>query len=301
MPLEPVSGGRDVRVGGGASVSYLLRTPSFSFARRELSPGAGDAPANTSVVPVPRLGWWNFYFLAKFLLFWKELIGLHPLENLAFAAFLLMPVRLGLWHTARSIAAVPIGIALLYYDSWLPPIGRVMSQVVLLSNFSLAYFGELAGRFVSWPIVATLVIAAAAYRYVAMRIRVGVLVVASLGVLSLIHSPAGVPGSVRVEATARQGTVGEQGAGGVQIDLDNALQGHYANETQRLVTFSKPAEPAVPFDLIFLHVCSLSWDDLRAMGLEQHPLWKRFDIMLTRFNSGASYSGPAAIRMLRAP
>ncbi|MDP1939733.1 MAG: cellulose biosynthesis protein BcsG, partial [Gallionella sp.] len=53
-------------------------------------------------------------------------------------------------------------------------------------------------------------------------------------------------------------------------------------------------------DVIFIHVCSLSWDDVRAVGLEQHPLWQRFDILLKNFNSAASYSGPAAIRLLRA-
>src|SRR5207247_4595080 len=57
---------------------------------------------------------------------------------------------------------------------------------------------------------------------------------------------------------------------------------------------------APPFDVIFLHVCSLSWDDVKAMGLENHPLWQRFDIVMTRFNSAASYSGPAAIRINRA-
>ena len=52
-------------------------------------------------------------------------------------------------------------------------------------------------------------------------------------------------------------------------------------------------------DLIFIHVCSLAWDDLRAIGQEHHPLLGRFDMLYTRFNSAASYSGPAAIRLLR--
>jgi cellulose synthase operon protein YhjU len=302
MPLEPASVGHDVRLGGSASVSYLLRAPSFSLAPPELSPVEAEAPARTALAPVPRLGWWNFYFLAKFVLFWRELIGLHPLENLAFAAFLLVPLRLPFWRRARSIAAVPIGIAVLYYDSWLPPIGRVMSQVSLLSHFSITYLGELAGRFFSWPIVATLVIAATAYRFIAMRVRVGVIVVIALSVLSIVHSPAGVPGSARVALSpARSGAASEQPTGSGQGDMDSRLRDHYSKEAQRSVTFSKPSEQAVPFDVVFLHVCSLSWDDLQAMGLENHPLWKRFDIVLSRFNSGASYSGPAAIRMLRAP
>jgi cellulose synthase operon protein YhjU len=45
----------------------------------------------------------------------------------------------------------------------------------------------------------------------------------------------------------------------------------------------------------------MSWDDLRATGLDRHRLLERLDIVLSRFNSAASYSGPAVIRMLRAP
>ena len=301
MPLEPISGSRDFRLDGGASNRLLLHTPSRPPTPPDPLAVDGDAPASAAVAAVPRLGWWNFYFLAKLVLFWRELIGLHPLENLAFAVFLLLPLRRLVWQKARSIAAVPLGIALLYYDSWLPPISRAISQVSLISDFSPAYLGELIGRFVSWPIVAILVIAAVGYRIVAMRVRVGVLVMALLGVLSMIHSPAGVPGSARTDTVARQGIEGEHETSISQIGLDNALREHYAKEAQQVVRFSKPSEASVPFDVIFLHVCSLSWDDLRAMGLEHHPLWKRFDIVLTRFNSGASYSGPAAIRMLRAP
>ncbi|MDR8345411.1 cellulose biosynthesis protein BcsG, partial [Acinetobacter baumannii] len=31
-----------------------------------------------------------------------------------------------------------------------------------------------------------------------------------------------------------------------------------------------------------------------------HPLWKHFDIVFKNFNSATSYSGPAAVRLLRA-
>jgi cellulose synthase operon protein YhjU len=52
-------------------------------------------------------------------------------------------------------------------------------------------------------------------------------------------------------------------------------------------------------DVIFIHVCSLAWDDLRAIEQERHPLFARFDVLFKRFNSVATYSGPAAIRLLR--
>ena len=45
---------------------------------------------------------------------------------------------------------------------------------------------------------------------------------------------------------------------------------------------------------------SLSWSDIEAAGLMDHPLWKHFDIVFKNFNSATSYSGPAAVRLLRA-
>ncbi|WP_349251388.1 cellulose biosynthesis protein BcsG [Escherichia coli] len=49
-----------------------------------------------------------------------------------------------------------------------------------------------------------------------------------------------------------------------------------------------------------INICSLSWSDIEAAGLMSHPLWSHFDIEFKNFNSATSYSGPAAIRLLRA-
>ncbi len=53
----------------------------------------GQQPGPTAAEPVMRLGPWNAYFLIKFFLFWQGSIRFHPLENLAFAAFLLVPLH----------------------------------------------------------------------------------------------------------------------------------------------------------------------------------------------------------------
>ena len=50
-----------------------------------------------------RLGGWSFYFLAKVLLFCRELISFHPLENLAFAAFLLAPIYSQIKRRLRTV------------------------------------------------------------------------------------------------------------------------------------------------------------------------------------------------------
>lgn len=256
-----------------------------------------DRPLGVTPAAI-RLGPWSLYFLAKLALFWKELIGFHAYENLAFAAFLLVPAVSPAWRRAKAAVALPAGVALLYHDSWLPPISRVFAQASLLASFDLSYFIELLGRFISWPTVAMLVIVWAAYQLLSRRVRVGVVVMGVLLVLALTQrQPAPMPGGM-AGVQAKPVAQGEA-AGNAEQSLEAALQSFYANESRRSVAFPTPAANAVPFDILFVHVCSLAWDDILAVGLDKHPLWQRFDMVLTHFNSASSYSGPAAVRILK--
>lgn len=84
-------------------------------------------------------------------------------------------------------------------------------------------------------------------------------------------------------------------------NLNTWLNTFYAAEEKRKTTFpAQPPPDAQPFDLLVINICSLSWSDVEAAGLMSHPLWSHFDILFKHFNSGTSYSGPAAIRLLRA-
>ena len=74
------------------------------------------APPNASAAPtapaaVAGLGAWSFYFLAKLILYWRELIGFHPLENIGFAVFLLLPAASPLWRRLRTAVAVPVAVS----------------------------------------------------------------------------------------------------------------------------------------------------------------------------------------------
>ncbi|MFP3648914.1 cellulose biosynthesis protein BcsG, partial [Paraburkholderia sp. SIMBA_054] len=60
------------------------------------------------------------------------------------------------------------------------------------------------------------------------------------------------------------------------------------------------SDPNQQFDVIVLHVCSLSWDDLDVSKARNNPMLSHFDYLFTNFSTAASYSGPAAIRVLRA-
>lgn len=224
---------------------------------------------------------WSYYFLAKLGLFWKELIDFHSPANLAFAVFILIPAPS--LRKAKGIVTVVLALSLLYYDSWLPPIGRLFSQASLLSNFSFAYFIELLGRFISWPVIGLLLAFLTVCLILSRWVRIDAVAIVSMAALGVFQIlPMG------------------HAAQKPMPDMDRIMHEFFAGEAQRSVSFVTPQADAVPFDVIFIHVCSLSWDDVLAVGLDQHPLWQRFDMLLTRFNSAASYSGPAAIHLMRA-
>lgn len=229
------------------------------------------------------LGLWVYYFIAKLALFGMKSIDFHALENLAFAAFILFYVSSKLVRRVKNVITAILAVVLLYYDSWLPPIERVFSQASLLSDFSFAYLVELLGRFVSFSVLGVLLASSLLCWMLSRRLRLSVLVVVGMMALGVIHGLSHV-----------------NGAGNVDAELDKQVKDFFAKEAQRTISFVTPKADAIPFDVIFIHVCSLSWDDVQAVGLEQHPLWQNFDLLLKKFNSAASYSGPAALHLLRA-
>ncbi|WP_107850636.1 cellulose biosynthesis protein BcsG [Oceanimonas marisflavi] len=247
------------------------------------------------------LGHWNLYFLVKLLLLWQGYLNLQPLPNLALAAFLLLPLP-GRWlPRLRLLTALPLALALLYQDSWLPPFSRLLAQPGV-ADFTWAYLLELAGRFINWQLLGGLLIVVVAYLYLQLWIRFTTFTLAGLGWLALQPLVNQDEASANLVATP---------APAVQVapavSLDEQLQRFY--RTQQTLTARFPASagasvagtPAeAPFDLLLLNVCSLSWDDLDEAGLKHHPLFARMDLIFDRFNSATSYSGPAAIRLLRA-
>ena len=240
-----------------------------------------------------RLGWWNLYFIAKLALFALGLIGFHLIENLVFAAVLgaMAAPRL---RQFRPWLGVPAALALLYYDSYLPSLSRVISQAALVAGFSWNYLAELAGRFVSGKALAVLAAAAVAYALIQRFVRLDVFVVIAMLVMPFMF---GKPTSALPATAAAAPAKGVAAPAGPEA----ALAEFFRREATRTVAFAKPPEGSANFDLVFLHVCSLSWDDLEAIGLAGHPLLASFDIVFRRFNSVSTYSGPAAIRFLRAP
>jgi len=301
------------------------------------------------------LGMWGFYFVAKLGLYGIGFMGFHAWENLAFAVFILLPFQYPIGHPigrrVKQAITFILAFVLLYYDSWLPPLSRVWARMPQLSAFDFAYLMELAGRFISLPVVAALLVVSAIYWFALRWVRLDVplvLIMLIVGGAEFFKSdelpivqhkqflddeiswatqaaPAHQPDQSSPPNLVKQATTATQvpqlvshikspdvspikslaasqsgTASSVVADKNLALQKFFTLEATRAISFSVPKADDLPFDIIFMHVCSLSWDDLRATDLEHHPLWQRFDFLLTRFNSASTYSGPAAIRIQRA-
>lgn len=266
------------------------------------------------------LGLWNFYFIAKLLLFWAGYIDFHVYYNLVFAAALVVPLP-PLWlHRLRQLVAIPFGVALLYFDSWLPPVKRLIEQPEVF-DFSFDYFLELAARFVNWELIGIGFIAFVLYLFLAQWVRMSVVVcIALLSVslfqwsghlkgffqpiqLALFDSQAGqiqpVPSSLNTQDVDQPLKEAPPNLSINEV-LDNELTLFYEYEQDRSIDFQAAQAGAADFDLLFLNICSLSWDDLEVTEQISHPFFNRFDIVFEKFNAGTSYSGPAIKRLLQA-
>lgn len=243
------------------------------------------------------MGIWNFYFITKLYLYFAHYMGFHAWLNIVFALFLSMPLRerYSRLKPVRQIIAVPSGIALFYYDTWLPPFTRVFSQASQLEGFSQIYLMELAGRFFNPLVTGGLILLFVVYSFAKKKFRISSFVF--LAMLAPLFS-IGQSRPPQPEAADAVAAIGISGPP-TNARLTAQLKAFHLNEARRASPFSPPSKSDEAFDIMFLHVCSLSWDDLDFTGQRDNPLFKRFDIVFSNFNSASSYSGPAVIRLLR--
>lgn len=261
------------------------------------------------------LGLWNFYFIAKLMLYWTGFLNFHAFYNLVFASVLLMPLPPPWLHRVRHVVALPAGVALLYYESWLPPFRRLLEQPEVL-QFSGIYLLELLNRFINWNMVGAGVLLLVACLFLSQWIRITVVSVAALVVVALPDQPGlrqmlwnpQAENTTRIDVhahSAHDASALANGAPGVSVKtvaetLHQTLAEFYAAEASRTTEFSASPQSDQAFDIVFMNVCSVSWSDLASVQLDQHPLLKGMDLIFDEFNSATSYSGPAVRRLLRA-
>lgn len=256
---------------------------------------------------------WNYYFWLKFALLWYGVLNFHPLANLVFLAFILYPIPSVPLRRIRNMVAIPIGLGLFYYDTWLPGIGSIISQGGNLVDFNKDYLVELANRFINWQMIGVAFVMLVAYLFLSEWLRLTVFTVIILTWLNLMTIPGfpvltiPVNNSPKAAAnmpivTAKSNEVSlNNNLPPTNVNLNAYLNAFYESEKLRSTKFPAqlPAD-SQPFDILIIQICSLAWSDLYAAALDKHPLMGHFDILFTHFNTAASYSGPAAIRLLRA-
>ncbi|WP_116138562.1 cellulose biosynthesis protein BcsG [Trinickia diaoshuihuensis] len=243
---------------------------------------------------------WNLYFILKLYLFATGHLKPLWLANLAFVTALALtsPLRRRVWRIARFIVALGIGVPLFYYEAIVPPFSRVIEEASGLGSFTAGYWLELAGRFLPPALIIAVLAVVLGHWLVNRWLRVATFVV-----IALIAVPVWRTASLAITSAQSASTSGARTTSVVEQPLDHnaALAAFRTAESQRQVTFGKlSANPNEQFDVIILHICSLSWDDLDVSKARENPMLSHFDYLLTNFSTAASYSGPAAIRVLRA-
>lgn len=249
------------------------------------------------------MGLWSFYFIAKVALYFNHAIGFHPLPNVALALLALLPTSSRARRIFKQLLMIPLAIALFYYDAFLPPFSRVLAQLPALTTFRADYLLELTLRLVQpWTVVALLALLAL-HLLLARKLRMSSFAIIALAAACAapLWQQRGTPAVAT--AAAQTGTAGATAKDGTAVpgaaELDTTLEAFYAAESARRVSFPGLLPRKTPFDIVYLHVCSLALDDLDYTGQADHPLFKRFNLRFNNFSTGASYSGPAAIRVLR--
>lgn len=233
----------------------------------------------------------SLYFLLKTGLYYSQHLGFHWGLNLLLAAAAFWPLPAGRWARLRAWLVWPLALALLYHDSFLPTPQRIWSQLGAIGGFSADYLQELLGRFISMQALAALALLVLGYTLLSRWLRF-----ASLAVLGILSVPLSAAIGLAAAPATQPSLAGSTQPGANSADA--ALAAFYQHEHQRRLLF--PAQPASPaFDLIVLHVCSLSWDDLDFVKERNAPFLQRFDLLFSHFNSAASYSGPATYRIFR--
>jgi cellulose synthase operon protein YhjU len=248
------------------------------------------------------MGLWSAYFFAKILLYALGYMDFTPWMNLALAVFTALIPRNSRQRFAKNLIAVPLAVLLLYHDSYLPPITQALSQAQNLRSFSGQYLLELAGRLISVKLLAELAVMFVLYALARRKLRLSTFVF--LGIFAIMLVPHSrwwaLPAAAQTTATANTASRPPDEEPDLRPEaLDARLEQFYSAQRKAQVRFARPPAEDAAFDILILHVCSLSWDDLKTLKISPDSVFGRFDIVMSNVSSAASYSGPAAIRLLR--
>ncbi len=251
------------------------------------------------------LGVWNVYFIIAFALAAFGYIELNLLGNALLMAWLLLPVGPKWLRILRGTLGVAAAAVLLYSESWLPGVDSILANKGGIAGFSLLYMAEFALDFINVKMVGWGLLVFLGYFLVRRYVRVTFFtIVYFLGAVTMPWVQSILPERAPVVTTDAGGQTNEAAAPAKTGKADAKAVGEWydaflAYEHDRRARFPNGlSEKDTPFDILLLSICSVSNDDLAVSQLDQHPLFKEFNIRFDSFNAATAYSGPALLRLL---
>lgn len=251
------------------------------------------------------LGVWNVYFIIAFALAAFGYIELNLLGNALLMAWLLLPVGPKWLRILRGTLGVAAAAVLLYSESWLPGVDSILANKGGIAGFSLLYMAEFALDFINVKMVGWGLLVFLGYFLVRRYVRVTFFtIVYFLGAVTMPWVQSILPERAPVVTADAGGQTNEAAAPAKTGKTDAKAVGEWydaflAYEHDRRARFPNGlSEKDTPFDILLLSICSVSNDDLAVSQLDQHPLFKEFNIRFDSFNAATAYSGPALLRLL---
>lgn len=251
------------------------------------------------------LGVWNVYFIIAFALAAFGYIELNLLGNALLMAWLLLPVGPKWLRILRGTLGVAAAAVLLYSESWLPGVDSILANKGGIAGFSLLYMAEFALDFINVKMVGWGLLVFLGYFLVRRYVRVTFFtIVYFLGAVTMPWVQSILPERALVVTADAGGQTNEAAAPAKTGKADAKAVGEWydaflAYEHDRRARFPNGlSEKDTPFDILLLSICSVSNDDLAVSQLDQHPLFKEFNIRFDSFNAATAYSGPALLRLL---
>ena len=251
------------------------------------------------------LGVWNVSFIIAFALAAFGYIELNLLGNALLMAWLLLPVGPKWLRILRGTLGVAAAAVLLYSESWLPGVDSILANKGGIAGFSLLYMAEFALDFINVKMVGWGLLVFLGYFLVRRYVRVTFFtIVYFLGAVTMPWVQSILPERAPVVTADAGGQTNEAAAPAKTGKADAKAVGEWydaflAYEHDRRARFPNGlSEKDTPFDILLLSICSVSNDDLAVSQLDQHPLFKEFNIRFDSFNAATAYSGPALLRLL---
>jgi cellulose synthase operon protein YhjU len=256
-----------------------------------------------------RLGLWNLYFIGVFALAYFGYMHLKLEWNAALLVGVLWPLGKALSRVRHTVLALA-AFALAYHESFLPGLATLKTNQGNVGKFSWTFLFDFVRDFINPTMLAAALLLIALYFILRNFVRVGTV---TLGYFAfLLVSPYLIPAETEASlpvASCENKTAETASADAAFLPLQDGkkntaginawLKKFFEYEAGRRASIPKMlAEDSTPFDIIFIHICSLAWDDIRAVQLTNHPLFEKFDVQFTNFNSVTTYSGPASLRLL---